>query len=295
MRWTAYGAGVLVLAAGAAAATGAALADRKLQRQVDVKVVAVPLPEDETRLARGKYLYETRGCTDCHGLDGAGRQVIDDGGFRVRGPQIAPGAASVTASYRTEDWVRAIRHGVAPSGRPLLIMPSEDYNRLSDEDLGAMVAHLRRLPQVAGKPAEISLPLPVRVLYGFGAIRDAAEKIDHALPPQQPVAHGATVEYGRYVANMCVGCHGDHLSGGKVPGGPPDWPAAANLTPGQGSAMPRYADAKAFAGMLRTGKRPDGTTIAVMPFEALSKMDDTEVAALYAFLGTLQPRAAGGR
>ena len=73
-----------------------------------------------------------------------------------------------------------------------------------------------------------------------------------------------------------------------------NWPAAANLTPGEGSAMVRYKDADQFTAMMRSGKRPDGTAIQVMPFESLSKMDDVDLPALYAFLKTLPPRAAGG-
>ena len=80
-----------------------------------------------------------------------------------------------------------------------------------------------------------------------------------------------------------------------MPGGPPDWPAAANLTPGNNSAMVRYPDAKAFAAMFRGGKRPDGTPIAVMPFDSLRKMSDTDLAAIHAFLKTLPARPAGER
>jgi len=294
-RRSLIGAGAVALVLAATVAAGAALAERKMNRRVDLKVAAVAIPDDPGQLARGRYLFETRGCTECHGNDGAGRMFHDDGTLRLAGPQIAPGPTSAAASYKGEDWVRAVRHGVAPSGRPLVVMPSEDYNRLTDEDLGALIAHVQRLPATSGQPRVIDMPLPMRVLYGFGAIRDAAEKIDHGLPPQQPVASGATVEYGRYVANMCIGCHGDGLSGGKVPGGPPDWPATANLTPGEGSVMPRYADANAFATMLRTGKRPDGGKIAVMPFEALARLDDTEAQALYAFLKSLPPRPMGNR
>ena len=50
---------------------------------------------------------------------------------------IGQGPGSVTAAYRVEDWVRAVRHGVKPDGRPIRIMPSEDYNRMTDADLGA--------------------------------------------------------------------------------------------------------------------------------------------------------------
>jgi mono/diheme cytochrome c family protein len=177
----------------------------------------------------------------------------------------------------------------------MMVMPSEDYNRLTDVDLAAIVSYVRHLPPREGAKAVIELPLPVRVLYGFGAIQDAAAKIDHRLPPAQPVEAGVNVKHGAYVANMCIGCHGEHLSGGKIPGGPPAWPPAANLTPGEGSVMPRYKDSATFIAMLRSGKRPDGSSIQVMPFEALGKLNDVDAQALHAYLRTLPPRAAGGR
>jgi mono/diheme cytochrome c family protein len=143
--------------------------------------------------------------------------------------------------------------------------------------------------------AILELPVPVRVLYGFGGIQDAAAKIDHSLPPAQPVPEGVTVQHGAYVANMCIGCHGAKLSGGKIPGGPPDWPAASNLTPGEGTAMARYPDAAAFVTMLRTGKRPDGTPIGVMPFESLAKISDVDAQALHAYLKTVSAQPFGQR
>jgi len=125
------------------------------------------------------------------------------------------------------------------------------------------------------------------VLYGFGAIPDAVDKIDHRLAPAMPVAEGVTVEHGRYVANMCLGCHGAQLEGGKIPGGPPDWPSAARLAPGEGSVMGRYADADAFLRMLKSGRRADGSTIAVMPFEALAAMSEVDARALHRYLTSL--------
>lgn len=167
-------------------------------------------------------------------------------------------------------------------------MPSEDYNRFTDADVGALIAYVRSLPPAAGGPAATQFPLPARVLYGFGQIPDAADRIDHKLPPQQPVAEGVTLDHGRYVANLCLGCHGDKLAGGKIPGGPPDWPAASRLAPGEGSVMPRYADADAFVTMLRNGKSPDGRSIAVMPFETFKHMSDVDARALHLYLRSLK-------
>lgn len=85
------------------------------------------------------------------------------------------------------------------------------------------------------------------------------------------------------------------VGGGKIPGGPPDWVAAANLTPGEGSAMARYPDAATFLAMLRSGKRPDGTPIAVMPFGSLGHMSELDAQAVHAFLKTVPARPAGQR
>jgi hypothetical protein len=92
---------------------------------------------------------------------------------------------------------------------------------------------------------------------------------------------------------MCFGCHGAKLNGGQIPGGPPDWPPAANLTPGEGSAMTRYPDPAAFARLFKSGNRPDGTAVKVMPFGSLREMNDTDVRALFLYLKTLQPMPHG--
>jgi mono/diheme cytochrome c family protein len=294
MRWTAATlAGVAVVALGAAV-LGHQMAERKMSRKLDVPVKPVAYTDDPQALQRGKYLFESRGCADCHAANGGGREFVNDGkGLRLAGPNITPGGAA--ASYRPEDWVRIIRHGVKPNGEPAMIMPSEDYNRLTDQDLAALVAYVRSLPPLQGGAGVLELPMPVRVLYGFGAIKDSADKIDHSLPPAQPVPEAVNAQHGAYVANMCIGCHGEHLSGGKIPGGPPDWPAAANITPGEGTAMGRYPSAETFVAMLRTGNRPDGTPIKVMPFESLAKLSDVDALALYEYLKTVPPRPLGGR
>lgn len=288
-----WGGAALLAAAAAAVAAGHVLAERKMQRQVAVRVAALAMPTDAAAIERGRYLYASRGCADCHGANGAGRSFIDDGAFRVSGPHISPGSGSVTANYRGEDWVRSIRHGVKPSGRPAMIMPSEDYNRMSDADLGALVAYLKQMPATTGQPALLELPLPVRVLYAYGQIRDAAEKIDHSLPPEMPVPEGPTVEHGRYVAQMCKGCHGATLAGGKIPGGPPDWPAAADLR--TGAVMARYPDADSFMRMMKSGQRPDGSKISVMPFESLAQMNDTDLRGLHVYLQSLGGQVTAGQ
>lgn len=279
--------GVAVLAAGTVLA-GTQLAERRMNRLIDVQPAPVALRSDAAAVERGRYLYGSRGCADCHGADGAGRSFVQADKLHLAGPNISPGPGSAVAGYQALDWVRTLRHGVKPDGRPLRIMPSEDYARLTDADLASLVAYVRSLPPRQGSAAVIELPLPAQVLYGFGRIPDAADKIDHRLPPAQPVPEGVSVEHGRYVAQMCIGCHGPQLAGGRIPGSPPDWPAAPRLTPGQGNPMVHYADATALQRLFASGRRADGTPVRVMPFEALRQLNETDSRALHAYLQSLQ-------
>jgi mono/diheme cytochrome c family protein len=295
-KWVRRGAVTLtamVAVASAAFVTLAELGERKLQRRVDVAVAPLAVTGDAASVERGRYLFASRGCGDCHGAAGQGSVVVDDGGMFVRSPDISASPQAVVAHYREVDWVRTIRHGVKPDGRPVMVMPSEEYNRLVDSDVAAIVAYARQLPPGSGKAAEVRLPMLVKALYAAGAVRDASEKIDHTLPPAQPVAEGVTAEHGAYVANGCIGCHGNRLEGGKIPGAPPSWPPAAKLNPGPGSALDRYRSAEPFIAMLKTGKRPDGSEVSkVMPFVSLKELSDVDVRALYLHLRSLP--ASGG-
>jgi len=289
-RWIRRGlaalAALLLLATGVVLA-GWLLAEQRAERRVTVGVAPIVLPDDGAALERGGYLYRSRGCADCHGASGAGKVFVDAPGIRLAGPNISRGRGSAVTAYRSEDWVRAVRHGVKPDGRPLRVMPSEDYNRLTDADLGALVAYVRSLPPAPGGGAVLQLPTVARVMYGLRLIDDAAAKIDHRLPPQPPVAEGVTVDHGRYVAQMCLGCHGPRLEGGRIAGGPPDWPPASRLVPGAGNVMDRYADAGSLQQMFKSGRRADGSKVAVMPFEALSQLSDTDTRALHLYLKSL--------
>ena len=287
----------LVVVVAAAAGIVSKLADRKLHRIVELPPLQVTFAPADGQLEHGEYLFKTRGCMECHGADGAGHLLIDDkdSGFFVHTPNITSGAASPARSYSDADWVRALRHGVKPNGQPLLIMPSEDYARMTDADVGAIVAYVRSLPPADTGAAQVVLPLPLKAAYLFGALKDSAEKIDHTASAPAAVADDLLAR-GQYVAQGCTGCHGAHYSGGKIPGVPPEWPAAANLTSAPDSAMARYTSADQFKSMLRTGKRPDGSAVSeVMPFMSLAYMNDAELDALFAYLKTVEARPFGQR
>lgn len=50
-----------------------------------------------------------------------------------------------------------------------------------------------------------------------------AEMIDHEVPFTEEITPSVTLEYGKYLAVSCQGCHGENMKGGKpiAPGFPP--------------------------------------------------------------------------
>src|SRR5829696_2238535 len=109
---------VLLVAVVGLALAANLLFERKRERVVQVEVKSISVATDAAALERGKYLFMSRGCGDCHAANGGGRVFINepDSGFVVRSPNITP--AGVVAKYTVVDWVRAIRHGLNPQGRP---------------------------------------------------------------------------------------------------------------------------------------------------------------------------------
>ncbi|MCX6956563.1 MAG: cytochrome c [Verrucomicrobia bacterium] len=283
--------GLIAVAAGAVFVSS----NGKFNQTYAVTVKPVRIPTDATAVARGQHIAQTRGCMDCHGRDLGGAKVIEDGAMgKLHGANLTRGAGSRIATWKDEDWVRAIRHGVGPDARGLFLMPSQEYSHLSDEDLGALIAFLKTVPPVNRDRVAIELGPVTRVLLTVGKMKLAAEEIDHANLRPASVAPGVTVEYGRYVAAGCTGCHGANFSGGKIDIGPPDWPQAANLTPHADGRMAKWTE-EDFVRTIRTAKRPDGTEVhPVMP-RAFGQMDDTELKALYAFFKTLPAAQKGTR
>lgn len=267
----------------------------RLKKTFVVTPRPVAIPSGAVALARGLYLAQTRGCNDCHGKDFGGNKVIEDGAMgRLHAPNLTRGNGGRVASFKDEDWVRSIRHGVGPDQLGLFIMPSEEYAHLSDDDLGALIAYLKTVPAVDRERPATSLGPVSRVLLATGKMKLAAEVIDHPNVRPPSIAPAITADYGRYVAASCTGCHGPNFSGGKIEVGPPSWPQAANLTPHESGRLSKWSEAD-FINTVRTAKRPDGTEVdPVMP-RAFGQMDDTELKALWAFFKSAPAVATGVR
>ena len=265
-----------------------------LRRVYELTRVNLPIDGSAQQVEYGAYLARTRGCMDCHQEDLGGGLVLDAGPVgRMYASNLTRGGLG--ADIDAAAFEHAVRHGVGRTGRALLMMPSADYAHFSDADVAALFAYMQSVPAVA-RAAEQSRMGPLgRVLFSAGKLPlVAAELIDHAAASSAKAAptFAATAEYGGYLAQMCRGCHGETYAGGHVPGTPPEFKDAANLTPhASGLANWREAD---FIAAMRTGKRPDGSEIdPFMPWRQLGAMSDVELQALWAYLSTLPPQPRG--
>lgn len=211
---------------------------------------------------------------------------------RLAGPNLTLGGRGRQLEPR--DWERAVRHGLRRDGKPLLFMPSQEYSVLTDEDLADIIAYARNVPAVKVQaPSTYAGPM-LRALYVAGQAKIvAAEAIAHSEAHERSLVAEPTAAYGKYLASGCTGCHGEGFSGGKIPGAPPEWRPAANITP---AGIGRWSETD-FVRALRDGRRPGGTPIdsTAMPIRLLRQMSDVELKALYLYLRTVPPREYGNR
>ncbi len=253
-------------------------------------------PTGDSAVARGEHVTKALAkCADCHGDDYGGRVIVADPAIgTISGPNLTTGRGGRLGSMSDADIERAVRHGVTKEGRRLFIMPSNEYQNLSDDDMGVIIAYLRTVPPVDREPAPIAVGPLARALHLAGKMPwFPSDGVTHRAEVVGAVVADSTIDYGRYlVTGGCAGCHGPNLSGGAIHGAPPDWPHSSNLTP-TGLASYDYA---AFQKALTEGVRPDGTKLhPVMPVQATKLMTPLEMTAIWKYLGTVAAAETGAR
>jgi cytochrome c553 len=292
--------GVIVLVAAAALGiyvyTLTSAFDASMAKIYDVPLPTIVRSTDPAVLARGKHLIDSvAACSasDCHGADLAGGNSI------VMGPVATFTAPNITsaglcAAYNDGELARLIKHGIKKDGRSVPFMPSQDFGWLPDDDITAMISYIRTMPAVEKPNGPSGVKTLGKILDRQGKFPlDVARAIDHTQNEKVP-APAPNAEYGKFLGRMCTGCHGPTLSGGPLPGAPPDFAKPANLTPDpSGLAGWTYED---FDKLLVQGIRKSGKPLdKMMPIQAFGRMDDTEKHALWEYLKTVPAKPYGNR
>ncbi len=266
------------------------LGGAQYNKTYDIQVAAVTVPTDEESIARGRHLVVTTGlCQECHGDNLEGEVMIDEPLFaRLVTSNLTPGKGGIGGRFSDVDFVRAIRHGVRPDGTPLVIMPSEHYNKINDDDLGAIVSYIKSLPPVDNELPETSPRLLARLFILLGAPFLSVKEIDHNAPRPAAIEPSVTKEYGEYFALICAACHMDNFGGGPLEQAEAGDPEAPNISPSGEIGTWSEED---FIKTMRTGVTPRGNQLdkEFMQWDHFGQMTDDELKAIWLYLKSLPP------
>ena len=172
---------------------------------------------------------------------------------------------------------RAIRNAIDADGHWLTIMSYTNAGKLSDDDIQALIAYLRKQPAAGRETVD-----PPDRLNLLGVIMLGAGM----LPGGKPVLTGVitapikghTVQYGEYILSYqdCRECHGANLTGG----------VEGQLGPlGPDLNLVKEWKLEEFVATMRTGTDPGGHELSgQMPWRPIGKMDDEELGAVYEHL-----------
>jgi mono/diheme cytochrome c family protein len=246
-------------------------------RLIGATFAAAPenLPQPSAaQLADGERQARILGCYSCHGEGLRGRMMFEAARVvRVWVPNLVELAA------RTDDQRLAagIRQGIGHDGRALYFMPSALYSRLNDQEVAALVAHIRSLPRGGDRQPPIEWGPIGRFALATGGIPAARDRLDE-FRARQPIDAGpATAAGRRLVAIQCGECHSPDLSGGE--------PIPGIFSPGLSIAGAYSRDQ--FRTLMRTGRSPSGRDLGMMREAALNDLryyTDAEIDQIYDYL-----------
>ena len=268
------------------------------------------------RVQRGEYLANhVAACMDCHSQHDwsfyAGamkKETFGSGGEKFSKEIGFPGTVysrNITPAGM-KDWTdgeiyRAITAGEDKHGKPLFpLMPYPSYGKTDPEDIMCIIAYMRTLPAIQNEVPPHQLDFPLNILVNTMPSRAAMQK--------KPDSNNIT-GYGRYLVTMagCAECHskikkGVPVAGTEFGGGRTfDFPngtvvTAPNITfdkvTGIGNwdrnlfirKFSQYTD----SGYVPRRVEPDGFNTP-MPWLMYSGMTKSDLAAIYAYLGTVTP------
>jgi mono/diheme cytochrome c family protein len=268
---------------------------------------------DSSVIARGKYLaFGPAHCASCHTpIDKMvevenGLQIPLSGGWKLeiaglgtfRAPNLTPDLETGIGKLSDKDIARTLRYSVGSDGR--LIFPFMAFQELSDEDLTAVVSFIRSQEPVKHEIERSEYGFLGKALIAFGLIKPEGPKNK----PPDKVVIDTTIEYGRYLANNvanCRGCHSEYdMNTGKQTGRdfagkgqfPPDEYTdgyafvSPNLTPHRETGIMAHWSEETFIDRFKKGRVFKGSP---MPWGTFSRMNETDLKALYRYLHSLEP------
>lgn len=227
---------------------------------------------------RGRLVFAAGDCASCHARPGQPDRLRLGGGLALaspfgtfRVPNISPDPVDGIGGWRTADLANALIGGVSPQGRHYYpAFPYPSYTGMRLDDVRDLMAYLRTLPPVVGKPPPHDLPLIFRIRRFIGVwkllfFREGAGPLSSGDPVRDRGAY--LVE----VLGHCAECHSSRNRLGAIrPGtrfaGGPD-PESVGFVPNITPARLGHWSEAEIAEVLRSGITPDHGRVG-------SSMDD---------------------
>ena len=274
-----------------------------------------PIPDlvvevDSAKIAHGKYLaLGPAHCAHCHSpLESLpdvemGKEVDMTGGFvfelpigNLFTPNITSDVETGIGGYSDGQLYRMLRHNVRADGQICLeLMP---FFAMSEYDVESIIAYLRTLQPVKKERKPNEYNFLGKMIRTF--VLKASEP---SSPPLDFITRDSTVEYGKYLSEAvanCMGCHterdlktgafvGEPYAGGTVfeDASTQYWKfVTPNLTPDSETGIMSSWSEQQFMARMRGGR---AHMTSPMPWGPYSRLDDTDLKALYRFLKTVKP------
>jgi mono/diheme cytochrome c family protein len=294
IRWMRLVAVALLVTLGGVAAAGWLIsAPRPAFSQADAAALEGPGDAE-----RGRLIFAAGDCASCHASPGQTDAMRLGGGLALaspfgtfRAPNISPDAEFGIGRWRTIDLANALLSGVAPSGQHYYpAFPYTSYARMNVADVRDLMAFLRLLPPVSGRPPphELTFPLTIRRLIGVWKFFFFARA-----PIEADARRDGVWNRGRYLVEAlahCAECHSSRNAFGALraatlfAGGPDQGGVGfvPNITPDR---IGRWSVGD-LRQVLTTGQTPDlrrvgSSMAAVVANTSLLPEGDREAIAVY--------------
>lgn len=252
---------------------------------------------------QGELLFNAGGCTNCHtAKDGpllAGGDAIQSPYGPFYAPNITPDPETGIGGWSDEDFIRAMREGRDPEGRPYYpAFPYTSYTRMGEEDLKALKAYLDTVPAVRKEPRPHELSFPYDQRWGMNLWQWA---FFEAARFQPDPARDEAWNRGAYLVEgpgHCGECHTPRNSLGILQteraytGGRLGKESVPNITGHPQKGLGSWSRDDVVT-LLKLGMLPDadfvGSEMAKVVNNGTSKLPDADVAAIATYLKSLPP------
>jgi mono/diheme cytochrome c family protein len=262
--------------------------------------------EREELVRRGEKLFALAGCGNCHTAEGglplAGGDPLKTPFGTFYPPNITPDPQLGIGNFSEEDFIRALREGISPSGQPYYpAFPFTSYTRMKVQDVRAIRAYLDTFPPVSRKSRAHELRFPFNLRAGLWVWRWLFFKPERFRPDSFRSERWNLGAYLVEAVGHCGECHTPRNFFGALEksraysGAVLGEIRAPNITPDPDYGIGEWSE-EDLVYFFKTGIKPDGDTasgeMAKVIRTGTSKLSEEELRAIVEYLKSLPPIAA---